>query len=35
LDFGNGWIKIGAAHLAGNTSLNLNNIQLAQAAKRA
>ena len=35
LDFGNGWIKIGAAHLTGNTSINLNNIQLAQAAKRA
>ena len=35
LDFGNGWIKIGAAHLTGNTSLNLNHIQLAQSAKRA
>jgi hypothetical protein len=35
LDFGNGWIKLGAANLTGNTSIDLNNIKLPQGAKRA
>ena len=34
-DFGKGWVKIGAAAMTGNTTVNLNNIKLPQPAKRA
>ncbi len=33
-DFGKGWIRIGAATIVGNSSVDLNNIKLPQAAKR-
>jgi len=35
LDFGKGWIRIGAANLTGNSSVDLKNIKLPQAARRA
>lgn len=35
VDFGKGWIRIGAATIVGNSTVDLNNIKLAQAAKRA
>ena len=35
VDFGKGWIKIGSATIIGNSSVDLNNIKLPQAAKRA
>jgi len=35
LDFGNGWVKIGNAHVTGSKSIDFNNIKLAQGAKRA
>ena len=35
VDFGKGWIRIGAATIVGNSSVDLNNIKLPQTAKRA
>src|SRR5258706_674668 len=35
VDFGKGWIRIGAATLTGNSSIDLKNLKLPQAAKRA
>lgn len=35
VDFGKGWVRIGAATIIGNSSVDLNNIKLPQAAKRA
>ncbi len=35
VDFGKGWVKIGAAAMTGNTTVNLNNVKLPQASKRA
>ena len=35
VDFGNGWAKIGAARMTGNTSVDLRDIRLPQTAKRA
>jgi hypothetical protein len=34
VDFGKGWIRIGAATIIGNSTVDLNNIKLPQAAKR-
>jgi hypothetical protein len=35
LDFGNGWVKLGTAKLAGNTTVELQGIKLPEAPKRA
>jgi len=35
VDFGQGWVKLGTAVLAGNTSVDLSNIKLSMTPKRA
>jgi hypothetical protein len=35
IDFGKGWVKVGAATMVGNTSVDLTNVKLPQAATRA
>jgi len=35
VDFGKGWVRIGAATVAGNSSVDLNNVKLPKGAKRA
>lgn len=35
VDFGKGWVRIGAATIVGNSSVDLNNIKLPQSARRA
>jgi aminopeptidase N len=35
VDFGKGWVRLGAANLTGNSSIDLQNVKLPQAAKRA